>query len=228
MTCDEVRPLLNALMDDEIDSSQRAAVDSHVAACSICAHELEAIRSVRRAIGEVPHAQAPAGLRDRVTFALRGAAYLDDRYLDDRDRRTNWRVWGAIAAGLAIAALVGAPFLVDARHQRQLLADELMSAHVRALMGRSLDVVSSDQHTVKPWFAGKIPFSPPVLDLRPEGFPLEGGRLDFADGHPVAVLVYRRRQHRIDLFVWVAGNCVDGDVLGGMADAADTIRKPSN
>ena len=198
MTCDEMKPLLNALVDDEIDLVQRTALDSHVETCSSCATELEELQRVRHAIrGEMPYYKAPPDLRNRVRFALRGAEYLDTNA-----RRTDWRVWGAVAAGVVLCALATSPFLINARNRRQLIAEELLSAHERALVGRSVDVVSSDQHTVKPWFNGKLPFSPPVTDLRAEGFPLEGGRVDYAGDRPVAALVYSRRLHRIDVFVW--------------------------
>jgi len=198
MTCDEVKALLHARMDGETNTVQSAAVDSHIEACPSCAAEREVIESLRETIrGELHYYNAPAGLRDRVTVAVRGAEHLDGRA-----RRTDWRPWGAIAAALILAALGVWPFFINVRYQRQLVADELLSAHVRALMGRSLDVISSDQHNVKPWFNGKLPFSPPVADLSAEGFPLEGGRLDYAAGRPLAALVYGRRLHRIDLFVW--------------------------
>ena len=197
MTCDEVKPLLNARMDDEIDPSRRAALDSHVETCSSCAAELDELQSVRHAIREeMPYYKAPPDLRNRVRFALRGAEYLDTNA-----RRTDWRGWGPVAAGVALCALATAPFLINAGNRRQLVAEELLSAHQRALIGRSVDVVSSDQHTVKPWFNGKLPFSPPVTDLRAEGFPLEGGRVDYAGDRPIAALVYSRRLHRIDVFV---------------------------
>jgi anti-sigma factor RsiW len=198
MNCDEMKALLNARMDDEIDPIQRAALDSHVKTCSSCATELEELQSVSHAIrSELPYYKAPLDLRNRVRFALRGSEYLDTNA-----RRTDWRLWGAVAAGVVLCALATAPFLINARNQRQLVAEEFLSAHERALVGRSVDVVSSDQHTVKPWFNGKLPFSPPVTDLRAEGFPLEGGRLDYAGDRPVAALVYSRRLHRIDVFVW--------------------------
>jgi len=198
MICDEMKPLLNARMDDEIDPVQRAALDAHVETCSSCATELEELQIVRHAIrGELPYYKAPLDLRNRVRFALRGSEYLDTNA-----RRTDWRVWGAVAAGVVLCALATAPFLINERNQRQLVAEEFLSAHERALVGRSVDVVSSDQHTVKPWFNGKLPFSPPVTDLRAEGFPLEGGRVDYAGDRAVAALVYSRRLHRIDVFVW--------------------------
>jgi anti-sigma factor RsiW len=197
MTCDEMKPLLNARMDDEIDPIQRAALDAHVETCSSCATELEELQSVRHAIrGDMPYYKAPLDLRNRVRFALRGSEYLDTNA-----RRTDWRVWGAVAAGVVLCVLATAPFLINARNQRRLVAEEFLSAHERALVGRSVDVVSSDQHTVKPWFNGKLPFSPPVTDLASNGFPLEGGRVDYAGERPVAALVYGRRLHKIDVFV---------------------------
>jgi anti-sigma factor RsiW len=200
MTCDDVKPLLNARMDNEISPVQRTAVDSHIGTCSLCAADLERLESVRDAIRSgMPYYKAPPDLRRQVRNALRGAEYFD------RDQRRKgwrgWKAWGALAAGVVFCALAAVPFLLNARNQGQLLAEEFLSAHERALIGQSVDVVSSDQHTVKPWFNGRLSFSPPVTDLAADGFPLEGGRVDYAGDHQVAALVYRRRLHRIDVFV---------------------------
>ncbi|HXJ43822.1 MAG TPA: anti-sigma factor [Bryobacteraceae bacterium] len=201
MSCDDAKALLNAWMDGEIDSIRRVALGAHVKTCSSCAVDLEELENVRDTIrGSIQYHRAPAGLRDQVRLALRGAEYLDHCSA----RSTGWRVWGGVAAAIALMALASAPFLLNARNQRQLVAEELLSAHERALLGRGVDVISSDQHTVKPWFNGKLPFSPPVTDLGAQGFPLEGGRLDYAGGQPVAALVYSRRLHRIDVFVRTA------------------------
>ena len=197
MTCDEVRPLLNARLDEEIERAERADVDSHLTTCPSCAEELERLHSVQDAVrGGMRYYKAPQDLRDQVRFALRGAAHLDRPA-----RQPQWRVWGSIAAAIVVCVLASTPFIVNERNQSRMVAEELISAHSRALMGQEIDVVSSDNHTVKPWFNGKLPFSPPVVDLASQGFPLAGGRLDYIEGTPVAALVYRRRLHRIDVFV---------------------------
>jgi anti-sigma factor RsiW len=197
MTCDEANPLLNAHIDNETGPTQKTALDSHISMCFDCAAELRQLERVRDSIrSDMPYYKAPPDLRRQVRNALRGAEYLDRE-----QRRTGWRVWGALAAGVAFCVVASMPFLLNARNQSQLIAEELLSAHERALIGRSVDVVSSDQHTVKPWFNGKLSFSPPVTDFAADGFPLEGGRVDYAGDHQVAALVYRRRLHKIDVFV---------------------------
>ena len=199
MTCDEARYLLGARLDEELHGALQSQFDAHTRTCASCTEELANLRRLSEVIrGLIRSPGAPAHLRDNIRFALSGAAILERR-----SRMPEWRSWGAVAAGLMVLTALGStPFLVNAHNQRRALADEIVSAHERALAGRELDVISTDRHTVKPWFNGKIPFSPPVADFRPEGFPLAGGRLDYIGARPVVALVYGRRLHRIDVFVW--------------------------
>jgi anti-sigma factor RsiW len=143
---------------------------------------------------EATYHAAPAQLRARILASLPREPAVAVR---------RWKPWGIVSglgAAFAILAAAGIYFMVPDTDQR--LADEIVAAHVRSLMvDHAFDVASSDSHTVKPWFAGKLDFSPPVLDLTAQGFALVGGRLDYIDRRPVAALVYRHRQHLINLFI---------------------------
>jgi anti-sigma factor RsiW len=195
--CREVEGLLGAYLDGELEPPVSASVREHVAACAACRQRLANLESIGRMVRRAPYYQAPETLRARVTPARpRSAA------------PSHLLAWAA--AAVMVASLTGSILLVrsSTRAARtgdpvDLVAQEVVSSHVRALMGEHLfDVRSTDQHTVKPWFLGKLDFSPPVTDLAQAGFPLTGGRLDYVAGHPVAALVYTRRQHTINLFVW--------------------------
>jgi anti-sigma factor RsiW len=143
-------------------------------------------------------AAPPASLEARVRARL------------SSERRPSWRrsvpQWAAMAAGLLLGAgltVLMLPLRESIRARS--LSDDLVSAHVRALMkGPLVEVVSSDRHTVKPWFAGRVDFAPKVKDLTAQGFPLAGGRVDGVSGRRAAVLAYKHERHEIDVFVWVA------------------------
>jgi len=197
MNCRDARALLDAYLDGELRPAERAEVEAHARSCASCGTALAELEKLRATIrSEFVYRHAPAGLGDQVRSALRASESVEPHA-----NRIDWRMWGAVAASIAVVAGF---FFLRSNREHELIAAELFSAHSRALMGREIDVPSSDRHTVKPWFNGKLPFSPPVADLAAEGFPLEGGRLDFASGHAVAALVYRRNLHRIDVFVWPA------------------------
>ena len=196
MSCPESRDL-HAYFDDELDPARRAVFAEHLPGCSECTGELEAQRARAPGLRDGGFRfTAPAALRERVRSSLRPAA-----------ARPSWsiRPWLAAAAVLLVAVGAGVGAFVALGHPPEApdLPRELVSAHVRSLMAEHLyDIPSSDRHTVKPWFQGKVDFSLPVKDLKDQDYPLEGGRLDYLDDRPVAALVYRRHKHVINLFVW--------------------------
>jgi anti-sigma factor RsiW len=195
MTCAPANSLLEPYLDDELHASVRAQMAEHLASCDACSARHAQLLELRAGIREyAPYYRAPAGLQDRVRAAMREAD----------GPAGHWR-WLAIAAALLLA--VSAAWNVALFRSRSSgadpIAENVLSSHVRSLMGAHLlDVPSSDRHTVKPWFNGKLDFSPDVRDFAAQGFPLVGGRIDYVGGRPVAALVYQRRQHIINLFTW--------------------------
>jgi anti-sigma factor RsiW len=146
-----------------------------------------------------PYYRAPTGLRERILFAVR-----QEEHRDEPPARGPWR-WIAIAAAvlLAVSAAWNIALFRSHTSETDAIAQNVLASHVRSLMGNHLlDVPSSDQHTVKPWFNGKLDFSPDVRDFAAQGFPLIGGRIDYVGGRPVAALVYQRRKHIINVFTW--------------------------
>lgn len=198
MTCSP--HLIEAFLDEEIDAARRAAVEQHMAACPDCAALYQRLYEQRAAIrADAPYYNAPPELGRSVRAALRRAAAQNTAV----ESAAPWR-WLAIAASLLLIASLSWNLLqMRPRSAETGLAEEVLSDHIRSLLGGHLtEVVSTDQHTVKPWFAGKLDFSPAVEDLSTQGFPLAGGRVEYLDHRRVAALVYYRRRHVIDLFTW--------------------------
>jgi anti-sigma factor RsiW len=191
--------LLQAYLDDELDTAQRLSVEDHIGGCSQCSESWARMREQKAAIrAAAPHYAAPSELRNSVRRALRGEIEAQPS-----SRQVPWRML-AVAASLLLAVSVTWNVIQLGTHNAA-LADGVVSSHVRSLLASHLiDVPSSDQHTVKPWFAGQLDFSPVVKDLGAEGFVLAGGRVDYLNGRRVAALVYRRRLHVINLFTWPA------------------------
>ena len=197
MTCDETREMIHPYVDGELDLGDALDVETHMRDCTECAavhRNTVALRSSIRQNGT--YVRAPAGLERRI------------RAIVPPPQRTARSAWILNWITAAAAAFLLATTIWFATHRpgdnaQQLLASEVASAHVRSLMAEHLwDVKSTDQHTVKPWFDGKLDFAPDVGDFRNESFPLEGGRLDYLAGRPVAALVYRHDKHHINLFIW--------------------------
>jgi mycothiol system anti-sigma-R factor len=225
MNCDEIKNLMDAYLDGELDPITSQKVEQHLRDCPKCEQAYEVETAMAHAISQAaPYYKAPPELRERIQVSLREAigvptsrgAAAEDPLPVRRPEAVRRGVffdmpwnWLALAAAIVLAAIVASSFLSRLRQPGadQFLATQLIASHVRSLMADHLtDVASSDQHTVKPWLDVKLDFAVPVVDLSGEGFPLIGGRLDYLDNRPVAALVYGRRKHFINLFVWPAAS----------------------
>src|SRR5438132_6548479 len=199
MNCQESKSQLQAYLDGELDLTKSLEQEAHLGECSACSQALNSLRLLQQSLrNESLRFQPTAGLEKRVRSALR-------RESDSRTPtfRARWLIPALTAAALVI---VFASYLLTRTPADDLVSSEIVSSHVRSLMTSShlIDVPSEDPHTVKPWFDGKLDFSPPVKDLTAQGFALIGGRLDYIANRPVAVLIYQRRKHTINVFVWPA------------------------
>jgi anti-sigma factor RsiW len=200
MDCPTAQTLLDGYLDGELDISHNLEIKEHMQGCSHCSASFSDRQVIRTGMkNDSFYFKAPADLEKRIKQSLRQAA--------KPEAPSSWLSWSwlKIAAPLAATALVVltlVPFFTGPSSD-ELLSHDVVASHIRSLMVSHLaDVPSTDEHTVKPWFNGKLDFSPPVDDLAKQGFPLIGGRLDYLNNRPVAALVYQRDKHVINVFVW--------------------------
>lgn len=216
----EIMELLPAYVDQELGIAETLAVQRHLDDCPDCRREYQEQAAVsKRLRTELTCFKAPADLAGRVAdrLGVRADESLPptnpeqpaqprsaDRWRWNGHWNFNWLRAGTALASLLVAFWsVGLYLSLPSAQERMM--DEIVASHVRSLQADHLtDVASTDQHTVKPWFNGRLSFSPPVIDLAAQGFALEGGRLDYLDGHPVAALIYRHQKHPINLYIWPA------------------------
>jgi anti-sigma factor RsiW len=201
LNCKDAQTLIHGYVDSELDLVKSLEIEHHLQECSACAQALAGLHALRAAVNKSSlYYHAPAGLAQRVQSSLRTMNHAG------RTPRVHLRRLLAVAASVALVAAGGWALLrvLPARSAEALLTQELVASHVRSQMlpSHRFDVASTDPHTVKPWFEGKLDYSPPVKDLAEQGFPLVGGRLDYLHNRPVAALVYQRRRHSINLFIW--------------------------
>jgi anti-sigma factor RsiW len=245
VSCKLTQRFVPGYLDGELDLSRTIEMETHLQVCAECVRELEKQRALRAALqrGSLAFA-APDGLRARIQASLLAAADSAsapaanaapaqaavtpatlpapgrERMRESAARWSPFKIlrWASAFGVLALCTVIAwqlLPGLHGPTNDEQLAA-EIFTSHVRSLEANHLmDVVSTDQHTVKPWFDGKLDFSPPVEDLASDGFPLMGGRLDYLAGHQVAALIYQRRKHIINVYVWP-------DAIAGVASSAQT------
>jgi len=214
MDCTDIRNRLHAYLDQELDLPSAMAVDQHLASCEACKKayaEQSALQSSLRS--HATYYDAPAGLAQRIRARVGPKP--------ERKFRFDWQQWLPMGAAVAATALLSwtAAIQYASVSQEDVMSERVIAGHARSMVtGHLADVASSDQHSVKPWLSSRLDYSPPVTDLTGAGFPLVGGRLDYLDQRPVSVLVYRHREHMINLFVWPLQE-------GSHAQAAHSVAK---
>lgn len=200
MNCNRSGTVLHGYFDNEFDALDASEFERHLEQCSDCINALEALESLRSSMNLTQlYEKAPASFRKKVLAGL-GTG----RPVATSPSHTVWS-WLAVAAAILVTVYLGVQLVTSQRggNYGTELAAEIVDAHLRSLQpGHLTDVVSTDQHTVKPWFDGKLDFSPPVQDFADQGFSLQGGRIDVVHGRTVAALVYARRKHFVNVFIW--------------------------
>ena len=200
MDCTNTQTLLDTYLDGELDPVRNLEIEEHLHGCGRCSQSYSDRQLIRRGLKtESLYFKAPTDLQRRIQRSVRQAAKAE---MPSRWWSLSWITISAPMAAAALVVLLLVPYFAGPSSD-ELLTQEVVASHIRSLMVNHLaDVPSTDEHTVKPWFDGKLDFSPPVSDLANQGFPLIGGRLDYLNNRPVAALVYQRDKHVINVFVW--------------------------
>jgi len=208
MNCQDLRMYLSAYLDDELDIAESLRLEKHIAECRACRQTQEAQFALRSALRNPDLYFEPSpGFASRIASIVNSEAKKIARQESpwyDRFLLPSFR-WASAVAAMAIIVTAGTLVILNnvrSSHE-QLVASAALTGHIRSLQpGHLVDVPSSDRHTVKPWFQGKLDFAPPVPDLSELGWVLIGGRLDYIDGHTAAAVIYQRRMHNINVFLW--------------------------
>jgi len=202
MNCQQAKPLIDPYADGELDAAAILELEQHLQSCSACGVALRNLQSLKKTLKQdALYFTAPEELRRRIQSELPSPPKPAPLW-----PAWNWNWLTTVMSCAAAASLALLLTVTMTRHSsEQPLAQEIVSTHIRSLMANHLmDVVSTDQHTVKPWFNGKLDFSPPVKNLAEQEFPLIGGRLEYIGGHSAAALIFQRHKHIINLFIWPA------------------------
>ena len=200
LDCKQLRLYMHGHLDCEVDPVTAAGIEAHVQTCASCAHAYAAQTALQSAVkAQAAYYPAPAALAARIRAQISATSVPAARKNAPR-----WQ-WFPMAAAIAATAVITwtTAMQMDFGARDERIAEQVIAGHARSVLTNHLvEVTSSDQHTVKPWLSSKLDFSPPATDLTTAGFPLVGARLDYVDNRPVAALVYRHRQHVINLFIW--------------------------